>query len=633
RFIGHPGRLREVAFLPDGKRVLTAAEDGSVRLWDISCAAPSATDCNTPTRVFTDTAGFAAKNFEVKGIAVRPGHNQFITANSDFTLKLWDIDCATPSPQECNSPAKVLTGNGKGHTQEANLVTFSADGKYAFSTSEDTNVIQWDVDTGEVVKKLPDPNGKELRGVALVPGTNYLLSGGAAGEIIEWDLTTGQVVDRLRGHKGTVYYVSVNSDGTRAISGGGDNKVIVWDLETHVPLTILSGHGGYIRQAVFSKDSKHALSGSADKTIRLWDLTNGAEAARLPSRDEVKDIAVSADGKQIVSGVQNGSINVWNIANDQPTGNVQSFLWHERDVSAVAFSTDGKFVFSGGGKADGALIMTNLATGNIEKKFDFKVFGFNTIVATPDGKRLISGQIIPGGDDYSDKRVTDLSLKNISMIAWDIASGKKLYEVTDIMVDKARHDSVNSIAISPDGTRIYASTGAGSKILIYDTDAGTKLGELDLKKDGKATQLAITPDGKFLVAGTTGTVFIVWDLSKGEFGERIYTSLPQSAQVTSVAITANGRFVAAAVEGDIQLWDLQLQQKVRTFVGHSRGINKMRFTNDDTRLVSGSADGTTRVWRIEELADIIAWAKENRQFPELNCEQQKLYNLPGTGCK
>ena len=57
--------------------------------------------------------------------------------------------------------------------------------------------------------------------------------------------------------------------------------------------------------------------------------------------------------------------------------------------------------------------------------------------------------------------------------------------------------------------------------LAADLATGKPEGALDLAKDGKATQLAITRDGKFVIAGTTGTKFIVWDLAKGE---RIFTS-------------------------------------------------------------------------------------------------------------
>ena len=118
----------------------------------------------------------------------------------------------------------------------------------------------------------------------------------------------------------------------------------------------------------------------------------------------------------------------------------REFPWHLSDVSAIALSPDGTYLLSGGGKADGTLIKTNLQTGQIEQIFGFKAFGYNTIVFTPDGKRVVTGQILPGGDDYSDKRVTDPELQNISMIVWDAATGQPIYKITDVMVDKTRHE-------------------------------------------------------------------------------------------------------------------------------------------------------------------------------------------------
>ncbi len=629
RFTGHLGRIREVAFVPDGKRVLTGAEDGTVRLWDLSCATPSPQECNAPTRVFTDAVGFAAKNFEVKGVAVRPNHNQFLAATSDSTLKLWDLDCATPSPRECDTPLRVFGAGGGGHTQEANLVAFTSNGKYVLSSAEDTLLILWDVDTGQVVRKMQHPNNSEARGVAILPGDRYALSGGAFPEIIKWDLETGQAIDRLRGHKGTIYYVGVSADGTRAISGSADNTVIVWDLEKNVPLTVLRGHGGYIRQAVFSKDGKHALSGSQDKTIRVWDIVNGAEELRLTSPAPVRGVSASADGELIATGLEDGQAQLWSRVNEQAPTALRQFHWHNSGVGAIVLSPDGRYVLTGG-KADGTLIKTNVETGKIELTFPFKTFGYNTIVFTPDGKRVATGQVIPAGDDYNDKRVTDPELANISMIVWDVATGQPLYKVTDVMVDKTRHDSINSLVITPDSKQIIASTGAGTKLLIYDLATGKRTGELDLEVDGRSTHLAMTPDGKFLIAGTSGTKFIVWDLTQGE---RVFTSEPQSAAVTAVAISADGRFTAISVEGEVAMWDIQLKQKIRSFAGHTRTVNKLLFDANSSRLISASGDGTTRVWRVEKLPEIIAWAQTNRQYPQMTCGQKELYNLPQTNCK
>ena len=344
----------------------------------------------------------------------------------------------------------------------------------------------------------------------------------------------------------------------------------------------------------------------------------------------VKDVSLSADGTLIATGLEEGGAQVWTRTNGQVSTPPREFPWHPHDISAIALSPDRTYMLTGGGKGDGTLIKTNLQSGQIERVFGFKAFGYNTIVFTPDGKRVVTGQIIPGGDDYSDKRVTDPELQNISMIVWDAATGQPIYKVTDLMVDKTRHDSINSLVITPDGKQIIAATGAGTTIVIYDLETGKHIGELDLDNDGKSTQLAMTPNGKFLIVGTTGTKFIVWDLAKRE---RVYTSEPQSASVTAVAISADGRFAATAVEGEVMLWDLQLKQKIRSFEGHTRPVIKLLFTDNDTRLVSAAGDGTTRIWRIEQLPAIIAWAQTNRQYPQMTCIQRQLYNLPQTDCK
>ncbi|MBK9943637.1 MAG: hypothetical protein IPP13_18680 [Kouleothrix sp.] len=621
RFTGHDGRIRRVAFLPDGKRVLTGSEDGTIRLWDIACATPSAQECNTPVRVFVDHAGF-----EVKAIALRPNHNQFIAASSDKTLKLWDIDCATPSAQECNTPVRVFAAGNGGHTLEVNDAAFTSDGARMLSSSEDTTLVLWDVESGTPIRRMQHPNNAETRGVVILPGDQQALSTGANPDIIRWDLNSGQPIDRLRGHRGTVYSVAVSADGTRVLSSGDDNTVIEWDLQRGAPITFLRGHGGYIRQAVFSADGTHALSASADKTVRVWDLDNGAEQLRLTSADQVNTISLSADTKVLATGSDDGVARLWDLASGKPTG---SYNWHERDVKSVALSPDGKYLLTGGGKRDGALILTNLQTGAIERKFGFTVFGTNSIAFTPDGTRAVTGQIIPGGDDYADDPTIDPELKNISLIVWDVASGAPIYKLTDVIAAGDRHDSINTVLITPDGTQIIGATGAGAQILIWDLETGKQLRTLDLNKGGKANDIALSADGKFLVAGSTDKTFMIWEVASGKV---VFNSPPQAAAVTTVALNGDGTSVAVASETEVAIWDLRSGQKVRSFLGHRREIRRLLFTAGGHELVSASADGTTRVWRVETLPEIIAWSKEHRFFPGLTCEQLQRYNLDQQGC-
>jgi WD40 repeat protein/serine/threonine protein kinase len=623
RFFGHERGIRRVAFLPDGRQILTGSNDGTIRLWDIRCATPSAQECNTPTRVFVDHLGF-----EVRSITLRPNRNQFLATSSDKSLKLWDINCITPTPQRCETPVRVFQPGNGGHTLEVNDVAFTSDGKRALSTSEDTTLVLWDVETGAPLKRLEDPNGAEVRTVAILPGDKEVLSSGARPDIIRWDLETGQVIDRLRGHKGTTFYLQASADGTRAISGSADNTVIVWDLEKNVPLTVLRGHGGPVRQVVFSKDESQALSASADAEIRLWDLNHGAEQLQLSVGGTVNDINLSLDGRLIATATGGGAAQVWDTTSGQIA--MPEFRWHGRAVKALAISPDGRYLVTGGDKRDGALILTDLRTQQIVNgHFKFTAFGYHSIAFTPDGKRVVTGQVLPGDDDFLDDKTLDPKLRNISLIVWDMASGEPIYKATDIMANQKQHASIDSLAITPDGKQIVAATSTGTNILILDLDSGTQVSTLELGNDWKVNQIALTADGKRLIAGTTGNVFIVWDITTGK---RLFTSPPEAGAVTAVALTNDGRYAASASGTDVFLWDMQTEQKIRTFTGHRLEVKDLLFTNDRRTVISASQDKTVRFWRIETVPEIIAWAQTHRTIPKLTCDQEKLYNLPPAHC-
>jgi hypothetical protein len=70
--------------------------------------------------------------------------------------------------------------------------------------------------------------------------------------------------------------------------------------------------------------------------------------------------------------------------------------------------------------------------------------------------------------------------------------------------------------------------------------------------------------------------------------------------VNAVALTADGkRAVSGSDDGTLRVWDLEGNQAPRVLQGHTRGVRAVALTADGKRAVSGSYDRTLRVWDLE----------------------------------
>ena len=117
--------------------------------------------------------------------------------------------------------------------------------------------------------------------------------------------------------------------------------------------------------------------------------------------------------------------------------------------------------------------------------------------------------------------------------------------------------------------------------------------------DGWVTSIDHSPDGRFLVSGSSDKTVKVWSI---EDKKEIATFIGHTQMVNAVEFAPNGELIASASsDATVRLWSLPRQQEVDTIQAHKYGINDVTFSPDGKLLATASRDYTVKLWSVETL--------------------------------
>lgn len=247
---GHKRSILEATFSPDGRQLVTASEDRTARLWDVTTG--------KLLRTFSGHKG------GVRSVAFSPDGRVLATASVDQTAKMWDMATGRP----------LLTLSA--HASGVVSVRFSPDGHRLITAYDDMTAKTWDTDSGNPLLTIEGPrhtsHGDGMRLVAF--SQNGKLIAIASGAVVTvWNSESGRKISLLSGQLDSISSVAFRPpDGAQLATASHDGTTRLWDIEAgQVVLDLFIGSGERISDVAFSKDGQY-LATTGVQRLRQYPL-------------------------------------------------------------------------------------------------------------------------------------------------------------------------------------------------------------------------------------------------------------------------------------------------------------------------------------------------------------------------
>jgi len=271
---------------PAGSRLLVAARQGRMELWDVAAGERLASlDNGSELR----SAAFCAAS----GVVLTGGGT-------------------TPRVWRAASGIEGVTLGRHGDTVSA--VAISRDGSQLLTASTDGTARTWDASTGAVLRTFPRSlfgSLPPLRAVAISGDGTRVVTGGSGAML--WDARQGVQLGPLPGPRGSIEAVAFSPDGTLVASGGLDLSAWLHSVPAQEAIGQPLRHEGEVWAVAFSADGRKLLTGSSANRngAILWDVATCEVLGVLDDRARITCVACSPDGRWMATGGADGCVRIF----------------------------------------------------------------------------------------------------------------------------------------------------------------------------------------------------------------------------------------------------------------------------------------------------------------------------------
>jgi WD40 repeat protein len=470
------------------------------------------------------------------------------------------------------------------------LWVFHPDATLLASASDD--VILWDARDGSQIASIQQLSW--VTAMAFSPDRSILATGHDDGRVRLWNVESQQQIAELNLHPSPISALAFRLDGQQLATAGEDRLIHRVDLSSQQIVQTLEGHTDRIPALAWHPNGQILASAGWDTTARLWDLQRGEPIILLNAHaDQVLTLAFSPDGSVLAVADSDHVIHIWD---DPASGRTSHVLQgHADDIRALAFQHDGTRLASAGN--DQAIHVWDPRTGellagqNAQSKYSLSVAG-GRLASTCGGTALEVYSLETG------ERIPPSGAVVPHIIA-------RQPEPDDLSTRRLAPLVPTSVALSPDGRFLVA---AGSDSYLHLWDLTTNDPPVQLRGSwGPTGAMVFANDSRHLASACAddGTCW-VWDMERRD-PVLLMPEAADGASVEAVAFHPNGRWLACGgidwlstrgSDGAICLWDIPDKRRLFIFEG---GVGSLAFHPNGRWLAGASLeDAQIIIWDITE---------------------------------
>lgn len=607
-FRGHSNSILCAMFCPNGRTLVTASSDRTVRIWDAAAG--------TNLRVLTGFSG----GLEKGSVVLSPDGTTLVVADG--------TDIHVFETTNWNKVQTLPNRTSQGYIFSLPMA-FSPDGK-TLSCGAETEIRHWDTTSWERRASQPaDWWGAWCRLLTYSPDGRHLATSRNDGILIR-DISTNRPAQHfflpLRQPTSVVF----SPDGTWVAAAGLDTQAIVWDMKDGKEMVRLPlGETHALAEAVAcSPDGKRLATAGDDMLIRLWEMPQGKLITALKAADgPILALGFSPDGRMLLSGGGGGKARLWSALPETTPGKVLTA------GTPLCFSADGGTVAVLG--TNSSVEYWDVHSRNLVNQFKlpFSVSKRDRVAASPNGELLAhvcAGEIARIWDCGTGQQIAELSHEPPPILPSAVfsrdshwlaiscdtraRSGGGWTMVWDVR-RKERH-------VLP-GTDIYRpsfsldskmlATGSGNDVQLWSIPDFKPLGTPLKGHKWVISGLAFSPDGALLASLGKDGEMRIWEVATG----RLKLHNPRlNGHVTYAGFSADGRTLASGSNLSPNLVNVATGRVVLSTKGTHRYLVGPMFSPDgNTLLLAGSMGGEPiEILNAPSMEEIEAVEKAERQL-------------------